>query len=145
VIPAALGPRIAAWALDLLITPVLPFVLYLGVAALLGDDIPLAVALPVVAVLVGFHLLYAPVLLARVGQRAGQTLGKQALGLRVTRPDDQPVDFRRALVREPLARSLLGFVPIYTLLDLVLPLVNRPRRRAVHDLIADTLVVRAEP
>ncbi|MCP9488805.1 MAG: RDD family protein [Solirubrobacteraceae bacterium MAG38_C4-C5] len=142
--PAALRPRIAAWGLDLLITPILPFVLYLAIAALFGDDIPLAVALPIVALLLGFHLLYAPVLLTRIGDHAGQTIGKQLLGLRVTRPDDQPLDFRRALVREPLARSLLAFVPLYLVVDLLLPLLTPPRRRAMHDIIADTLVVRAE-
>ena len=141
--PAPLGPRAAAWAIDLLLTVPVPFALYLGFAtALFSDDVPLAVAVPAVGALLLFHLLYAPVLLSRRGPHAGQTIGKRALGLRVTRPGGERLDFGKALVRELVARSLLGLIPLYSVLDLLRPLTNDPRR-AIHDSLADTLVVRS--
>lgn len=126
--------------MDLVVTVVLPFGLYLLVGLAFSDDVPLAVAVPVLVVLAAFHLLYAPLLLSRSGARSGQTLGKQALGLRVVRPGGERLGLGRALVREIVARSLLGLVPLYSVLDLVTPVFNRSRR-AIHDLLADTLVV----
>lgn len=141
--PAPLGRRIGAWAIDLLITVIVPFALYLMIALVaFSDDVPLGVGLALVAVLLLFHLLYAPTLLARSGPAAGQTLGKRALGVRAARSDGGTISFGRALRREVLGRSLLGLVPLYTAIDLLWPLSNGPRR-AVHDLIADTVVVEA--
>ena len=140
--PAPLGRRAAAWVIDLVITVPAPLAPYLIVAVVVfADDVPLGVGLPLVAALVLFHLLYAPLLLRRTGPHAGQTVGKQAIGLSVRRSDGDVVGFGRALGRELLARSLLGIVPLYTLVDLHSPLSNDPRR-AIHDIIADTLVVR---
>jgi uncharacterized RDD family membrane protein YckC len=142
-VPAPLAPRAAAWAIDLIVTVPVPFVLYLGFAtALFSDDVPLAVAIPITGALLLFHLLYAPALLSREGAHAGQTIGKRALGLRVTRPGGERLSFGRAFLREPVARSLLGLIPFYTVLDLLWPLANGPRR-AIHDTLADTLVVRS--
>ncbi|MGI8441068.1 MAG: RDD family protein [Thermoleophilaceae bacterium] len=142
-VAAPLGPRAAAWAIDLLLTVPVPYALYLGFAtALFSDDVPFAVAVPTVGALLLFQLLYAPVLLSRRGPHAGQTIGKRALGLRVTRPGGERLDFGKALVRELVARSLLGLIPLYSVLDLLRPLTNDPRR-AIHDSLADTLVVRS--
>ena len=138
--PAPLGRRAAAWAIDLAITVVLPFGLYLIVGLVFSDDVPLAVGVPVLLVLAAFHLLYAPLLLSRSSARSGQTLGKQALGLRVVRPGGERLGLGRALVREIVARSLLGLLPLYTVVDLATPTFNRSRR-AIHDRLADTFVV----
>jgi len=54
----------------------------------------------------------------------GATPGKMALGLKVVRTDERPVDWLTAATRD-----LWAFF--------------HPRRQAWHDLIADTLVVRA--
>lgn len=140
--PAPLARRAAAWLIDLLITVPSPVAIYLGIAVLVfGDDVPLGVVLLLIAAVLLFHLLYAPLLLGRAGSHAGQTLGKQIMALSVRRSDGDVVDFRTALRRELLGRSLLGLVPFYTLVDLLWPLSNGPRR-AIHDLIADTEVVR---
>lgn len=142
-IPAPLGRRVAAWIIDLLITVPLPVALYLGIAVFVfGDDVPLGVALSLIAAALLFHLLYAPLLLRRTEPHAGQTLGKQVMGLSVRQSGGDVVDFRRALRRELLGRSLLGLVPFYTLVDLLWPMSNGPRR-AIHDLISDTVVVEA--
>lgn len=142
--PAPLDARAGAWLLDLLITPILPMAFYLGVGAVFSDDVPLAVGLPIVLALLAFHFLYSPVLLQRTGRHAGQTLGKQALGIRVvTLEGDGPVRFPKALLREIFGRSVLAFIPLYLLADLLLAFLNRPNRRAIHDVIAGTRVVRA--
>lgn len=142
--PAPLGARAGAWLLDLLVTPVLPIAFYVGVGAVFSDDVPLAVGLPIIFVLLIGHLLYSPVLLQRTGRHAGQTLGKQALGVRVVRLEgDGPVRFPKALLREVFGRSLLAFIPLYLVADLLLAFLNRPNRRAIHDVIAGTRVVRA--
>ena len=65
-----------------------------------------------------------------------------ALGLRVTRPGGERLDFGKALVRELVARRLLGLIPLYSVLDLLRPLTNDPRR-AIHDSLANTLVARS--
>jgi len=99
------------------------------------------------------YFLYLFVLLTRRGGRNGQTLGKQATGIRILRNDGQPVDWRTVLLREGIGKAaipaLLVFVaPLlvlallaYWLIDYLLPLVE-PQNRALHDLIARTHVVR---
>ena len=67
----------------------------------------------------------------------GQTPGKQVLGLRVLGPGDKPPDTWRALARAVLGvlgtlAACLGFVPL--LFD--------PARRALHDRLLGTRVVR---
>src|SRR5207302_2337970 len=45
--------------------------------------------------------------MARPGERNGQTVGKQAVGIRVVRDSDQPVSFAYGLVRELAVREVL--------------------------------------
>jgi uncharacterized RDD family membrane protein YckC len=92
---------------------------------------------------VGF--LYAPLLMARVGERNGQTLGKQAMGIRVVRERRAPMDVPVGLLREALGKQILAVITagIYLLVDFLWPLGD-PERQAIHDKIAQTWVVRAE-
>jgi len=69
----------------------------------------------------------------------GQTPGLRLLGLRVVGPGASPPGFGRALVR--LFGTWLAIVPLF--LGLVPALVDE-RRRALQDLIADTVVVYAD-
>jgi uncharacterized RDD family membrane protein YckC len=91
-------------------------------------------------------LLYAPMYMARTN---GQTLGKQAMGIRVVRPKGQPVDFLWSVLREVIVKTLLfaGIGGSFTfglawLLDVLWPLWD-DENRALHDLIVDSRVVRA--
>jgi uncharacterized RDD family membrane protein YckC len=93
------------------------------------------------AVCLALALLYAPPLLARPGERNGQTWGKQLLGLRVVREDGRPVTAGIAVLRELVGKAGLGALTLglgvaWLLLDL--------RRRGLHDRLAGTLVVRAQ-
>lgn len=87
--------------------------------------------------------LYAPLLMARSGARNGQTLGKQAMGIRVVLADGEAIGFWRGVLRTVLAQQLLIAVTfyVYGLLDYLWPLGDR-RNQALHDKIAHTLVVR---
>lgn len=89
--------------------------------------------------------LYAPLLMARSGARNGQTLGKQAMGIRVVLADDgEAIGFWRGVLRTVLAQQLLiaATLYVYGLVDYLWPIGDR-RNQALHDKIANTLVVRA--
>jgi uncharacterized RDD family membrane protein YckC len=68
--------------------------------------------------------------------RFGATLGKMAVGARITLLDGSPIGYTRALLRWPAARlSEFLFFAGYLLIAL------RPDKRALHDLLAGTKVV----
>jgi uncharacterized RDD family membrane protein YckC len=67
----------------------------------------------------------------------GQTLGKLALGLRVVDASGQPPGYARAL-----ARALLGCAGVLAAAAGVAPMFFDPARRALHDRILETRVVR---
>jgi uncharacterized RDD family membrane protein YckC len=120
-------------------------------------DSLIAAAVVVFAGIGGFHgvqlvftiiaiaaaLLYPPVFMVRGGRYNGQTLGKQMLGIRVVRPDGEPIDFTLAVRRELLGKIALGLIPLYTIVDSLFPLGDQ-RRQAVHDKVAGTYVVWAD-
>jgi uncharacterized RDD family membrane protein YckC len=94
----------------------------------------------------GVALLYAPLYMARTN---GQTLGKQAMSIRVVRASGAPVDFLWAVLREVIVKALVfaGLGSSVTfgiawLADCLWPLWDR-ENRALHDLIVDSRVVRA--
>jgi uncharacterized RDD family membrane protein YckC len=97
-------------------------------------------------VIVVVALLYAPTVMARTN---GRTLGKLALRLRVVRVDGEPMTFGRAALREAgikvvLFTLIFGVITAGVLLviDALWPLWDG-ERRALHDMLARTRVVRA--
>jgi uncharacterized RDD family membrane protein YckC len=113
----------------------------------LGGLIAAYFAISAIPAVIG--LAYYPYLLARTGVRNGQTLGKQALGIRVISVSPTGPDVRggQAVMREVVMRqvvlgglgALLLWIPL--LLDVLWPLWH-PQRRSLHDLAASTIVVR---
>ena len=87
-------------------------------------------------------LIYAPLLMARGGERNGQTYGKQATGIRVAREDGQPMDFGKGFMRDGIGKGLLGLVPLYFFVDSLFPLGDG-RNQAIHDKLGSTTVHRA--
>jgi uncharacterized RDD family membrane protein YckC len=141
--------RVGAALIDGLILTIPVFILVaiiIGVAS--GSDIG-----AVVTGLIGFLayvlavLFYAPVLMARDGEHNGQSWGKQALGIRVTRDNGEAFDLGSAMVREVVVKSLLFgvvgsfFAGIPTLLDYLWPLWD-DQNRALHDMVVSTHVMR---
>lgn len=113
-----------------------------GVAFLAGLVAPKNQALLGGMVFLAFALMIAinVVLLAR----AGQTIGKKALGISIVRTDGSRASVPRLIFLRYVPLRLLGAIPylgaILTLLDSVW--IFGGERRCLHDLIADTIVVK---
>ena len=74
-----------------------------------------------------------------VASLSGRTLGKWLAGLRIERKDGEPLSFGRALVRH-----LVGYpLTLLTLGAGFLLAAFHPQGRALHDLLAGTVVVRS--
>lgn len=77
--------------------------------------------------------------------RYGQTIGKRLLKIKVLRSDGSRCALSRILLARWLPVTLLGSLPligpIMQLVDALM--IFREDRRCLHDLIADTIVVRA--
>jgi uncharacterized RDD family membrane protein YckC len=76
---------------------------------------------------------------------SGQTLGKRVLGIRIVRlGDDSNPGFVRAFLLRMVVPGLIGMLPLvglcFTIVDALF--IFRADRRCIHDLIADTKVVR---
>ena len=72
--------------------------------------------------------------------RNGQTIGKRLVEIKVVRSDGSPASLGRIFWLRNFVNWLLGVVPLYGLIDLLF--VFGERRQCIHDLIADTIVVR---
>jgi uncharacterized RDD family membrane protein YckC len=106
------------------------------------------IALGVLLILGGIAAatLYAPLMLARKGSANGRTVGKRAANLRVVRDDGQPVTFWLGILRELVVKQFFGIIVtggLFWLVDALWPLFD-DRDRAVHDMIAETHVVKLE-
>jgi len=119
-----------------------------GIAAALISVLPLAVAsgmaapgiLVVIAalLLLFMYLGYAPVMLAF---NNGATWGKQACEQRVVIDDGRPIGFGRALLRELVVKGLMALFILPYWVSAIMVGIRRDKR-ALHDLIAGTSVVR---
>ena len=143
------GPRVGAALLDGLIVGVGAVILNIIIGVVAGavasgsDTGGLVTVLAGGLALIVAVLLYAPLILAREGENNGQTIGKQVLDLRVVREDLQPMDFGKGAMREVVGRALPSYFTcgVYGLVDILWPLFD-DERRALHDMIAKTRVVK---
>jgi uncharacterized RDD family membrane protein YckC len=143
---ADFGPRAGAFLIDLVIIIVGAVILNIilsAVAGALGDTGGLVTALVGGLAITVAMLLYAPFLMARGGANNGQTVGKQVLDLRVVREDGEPMTFGKGALREVVGRAIPWYFTcgVYGLLDHLWPLWD-DERRAIHDMIAKTRVVK---
>ncbi|MEV4420912.1 RDD family protein [Patulibacter sp. NPDC049589] len=115
-----------------------PFAVF---AVLLGDGPALVI---IAALIVVASRVYAPLTMARGGDRNGMTIGKQVMGLRVVRDDGQPMTVADGFGREFLFRSLPSGLTlgIYGVVDAVWSFFN-PGRKTLHDRFGKTTVVDA--
>jgi uncharacterized RDD family membrane protein YckC len=136
---ARVGAQIIDWILGLA-------VLWIGEVLLITGKTGIGLAIMFVGLIVAF--LYYPLTMMREGEQNGQTVGKQSLGIRVSRDDGQQVDFGFAVLREFVVKYLLFAViggillGIPWLLDVLWPLWD-DNNEALHDKIVKTHVVRA--
>jgi len=76
----------------------------------------------------------------------GQTIGKRMVGIKVVRTNGSPASFGRIFLLRNVVSSLPAFLPFIGLLyQLVIDpiFIFQDSRRCLHDLIADTTVVRS--
>jgi len=145
--------RVAAFLLDigLVLTVwsvfVLPFAVFTDQVDTSGDQVQISATFGIVAGLLLFALpgLYAAVAI----HLTETTVGKHAAGLAVRRADGRRVTFWRALWRELVARWLiLGGLGMFfgatALADVLFPIWD-DQSQALHDKMADTVVVIAGP
>lgn len=130
---APIGRRIAATVIDAVPALLLSLPLVIGLVQLSGGEIEI---LPIILAAAGVLLVavYGIVQLATNGRR-GQTLGKQAMGLRLVRADTLGrIGFWRAVLRV-IVIGASGIIPVLgTAAMLASPLWDRERRgRGLHD------------
>lgn len=74
----------------------------------------------------------------------GQSIGKRLVGIKVVRTDGSRASLARIFLLRNLVSTLPNFVPylgwVYLLADPLL--IYQDSRRCIHDLIADTIVIR---
>ena len=136
--PAGLGRRAAAGVADLLLLGAIDALVVALTARLLGMPLAAAADLPWPP-LAAFLLLFDLATIVTLTALGGQTLGKMAAGIRVVGLDGGPVPVSRAVARTVL--SVLSALPAG--LGFVASLARS--RRAGHDWLAGTRVVRAFP
>ena len=95
----------------------------------------------------GFILLvgavYYALTIGRSGENNGQTIGMQALNIRIVRETGEPMTASTAILRETLVKGILMAICfIVTILNYLAPLWD-DRNQAWHDKIVNTLVVQA--
>lgn len=147
---ASWGSRLAALLVDGLILLIPAVVLTIVVVAIAAGSDTGAIVTGILGFLAYLVVAfaYAPVLMAREGERNGQTWGKQMINIRVVRDSGEPMSFGWAALREIAVKQLLfswvgsAFLGIPWLLDNLWPLWD-DQNRALHDMICSTHVVRA--
>ena len=146
---ATWGVRAAAYLIDLLVVASLGIAIGIGAYVAEGgdgDEARKTAETLVYAIGIPVSLAYAPLLLMRRGERNGQTLGKQAMRIRVVRENGAAVTLGNGVMREVIGRQLLVAFTygLYAVLDYLWPLWDRSRQ-CLHDKVAQTRVVRVAP
>ena len=141
---AGRGSRLLAWFLDGVIASLMIFVpAFIVAAATRGFSQPSGQvdfpALPLFLAALGF-IAWAWITALLVA-RYGQTMAKRLLEIRVVRSDGSQASLGRIFWLRNVVNGLLGVIPLYGLIDLLF--IFGERRQTIHDLIADTIVVRA--
>jgi len=68
-------------------------------------------------------------------------MAKRLLEIRVVRSDGSQASLGRIFWLRNVVNGLLSMIPLYGLIDLLF--IFGERRQTIHDLLADTIVVRA--
>ncbi|HSC14820.1 MAG TPA: RDD family protein [Gammaproteobacteria bacterium] len=146
---AGRGVRLLAYILDGIIVGLMVYVPALIVAAATGGleqlDRPeseidfAALGVPIFVGCMGF-IAWAWITLLLVA-RYGQTMAKRMLDIKVVRSDGSQASLGRIFWLRNVVNQLLSAIPLYFLVDLLF--IFGERRQCIHDLIADTIVVKA--
>lgn len=129
--------RAIAAVLDSVISSALQFTMAFALASI--TELSGAGALPMVQMLIMlFSTLAGVFYYVFFTGYSGQTPGKMALGLKVVRLDDTQVSYGQAFIRETIGKFISGIVLGIGYLMVAL----RSDKRGLHDLMADTRVIK---
>jgi len=140
---ADLFPRLGAAIVDGLFLGI-PAGVIVGISAFSakgsGDDGLMLAMLPAAA-----WILVGMVIQAFLVASHSATMGKKFVGIKMARMDGSPVSWARWLFLRQGVVGLIGQIPfaggLFTLVDTLM--IFSAERRCIHDLIADTKVVKA--
>ena len=105
-----------------------------------GGEVDLSsLTLPIFLCIIGF-IAWAWITLLLVA-RYGQTMAKRLLEIRVVRSDGSQASLGRIFWLRNVVNGLLSVIPLYGIIDLLF--IFGERRQCIHDLLADTIVVKA--
>ena len=141
--PATRASRLGAYVLDVAIV-VFPALLFIGVMGYLFEtDEQRSVLFSGISL--GVSMLMFLILNVSLLYRYGQTIGKRIMGIRILRTDGSRAGLARILLLRYFLMGLVNAIPflgvITSLLDPLM--IFQKSRRCLHDLIADTVVVRS--
>lgn len=143
--PASRGIRLGGWAIDAVIGILLslPIMIAAGFNFLAMLDPNLLLGAAGLLTLLGF-IAWAVVTVVLV-KRNGQTIGKKLVGIKVVRSDGSRASLGRIFWLRNVVNVLPGFIPLagsfYFFIDH--GFIFGEKRKCVHDMIADTIVVKA--
>lgn len=139
---ASHGSRLLARILDGVIAGISFFIGAFISGAMMGSMDPESPA-AIGAVLIMFIPLLAQYILQFVFlAQKGQSIGKMALNIKIVMVESKRNGgFFPNVILRTIVNGLLGFVPFYGIVDILL--IFREDRRCIHDLIAGTEVVNA--
>jgi uncharacterized RDD family membrane protein YckC len=143
---AGRGARLVAAILDGLIMAIMTYVPFIVVAIALGGfaspegevngaAVGTGVLLSCIGLIAWIWITIRNVV------RNGQTIAKKLMGIKVVRRDGSPVSLGRIFWLRNVVNGLLGVIPLYGLIDILL--IFSADRQCIHDKLADTMVVRA--
>lgn len=142
---AGRGARLLAAILDGIIAGMMIYVPALIVVWAIGEFEDSGESDPTMLATAGFLCLMGFIawawITALLVARYGQTMGKRMLDIRVVRSDGSQASLGRIFWLRNAVNVLLGIIPLYSIIEVLL--IFGVRRQCVHDLIADTIVVRA--
>ena len=142
---AGRGARFLAAILDGIIAGMMIYVPALIVVWAIGEFEDSGESDPTMLATAGFLCLMGFIawawITALLVARYGQTMGKRMLDIRVVRSDGSQASLGRIFWLRNAVNVLLGIIPLYSIIDVLL--IFGVRRQCIHDLIADTIVVRA--
>lgn len=73
--------------------------------------------------------------------RSGQSIAKKIVGIKVVRRDGSRASLGRIFWLRNVVNGLIGIIPLYAFVDVLL--IFGSERQCVHDMLADTMVVKA--
>jgi uncharacterized RDD family membrane protein YckC len=144
--PAGFGERTGAAFVDLGISlAVLGTSVWLAILLFAaGGTVPIVAGALVTCGGIAIALLHTSLLMARGGERNGQSIGKRALDVRVVTTAGEPVGLGTCLVREVVVKQFGTLITggLFLPVDYLWPLFD-DEDRAIHDIVAETRLVPA--